>query len=180
VVDESKVLLTFVGEGVDIPGVGRVAQLNNAEGMVTLDSSKASSGRCTGWVVIRVVSDVVGISEALDNEHVRTEAGSISIRDIREDPFGNAGGVGTCGKGIGTADIKDCIEGTTTIWVSGVSHDGSMDHESSFIMSINDQFLHFWVRACSEDVGRIVFGGRLHCADGATAIRADTGLCPIG
>jgi hypothetical protein len=112
-----------------------------------------------------VVPEESGIGESLDDEHVGTKEVTFHIWDTREDPLGNAGGVSTLGKGIGTADIHDRVEGTAPVRVCGVSHDSLMQHRSSLVMAIDDEFLHFGMRTRSENVGSIVNRGGVHRAD---------------
>jgi hypothetical protein len=64
--------------------------------------------------------------EAMDNEHVRAEEGTFSIRDSRKDPLGNASCMGTWGKGARATDVEDGVKGTATVGVGGVVHDSSM------------------------------------------------------
>ena len=84
------------------------------------------------------------------------------------------------GKGIGAADIHDGVESTAPVRICGVSHDSLMHHGSSLVMAIDDEFLHFGMRACSENVGSIVSRGGVHRADWATSISAGAGLCAVG
>ena len=179
-VNEGEVLLAFAGEGVYVEGFYAVAKFYKAEGVVTLDLSEASGCFCGGGMVMWVVSEEIGIGESLDDEHVGTEEVTFRIWDGRKDPFGYAGGVSTLGKGIGAADIHDGVEGTAPVRICGVSHDSFMHHGSSLVMAIDDEFLHFGMRACSENVGSIVSRGGVHRADWATSISAGAGLCAVG
>ena len=90
-VDEGQVLLAFAGEGVYVEGFYAVAKFYKAEGGVTLDLSEASGCCLRCGMVIWVILQVICKGEAMDNEHVRAEEGTFSIRDGRKDPFGECG-----------------------------------------------------------------------------------------
>ena len=103
VMDEGKVLLAFCCESVDIEGLNSVADLDNAEGVMALKASKARRRQ----KVIRVEWEllVCCVGQAVDDEHVGAEEGTVGIGDFREDPLGNAGGVGTRWEGRRAADV---------------------------------------------------------------------------
>ena len=144
--------------------------------MVALDGSKASWGEQVGWGVSLVGS----ICEALDDEHIGAEQCTICVREVGEDPFGDACGMGTRWKSRRAADIKDCEESSPTSRISRVSHDSSMNHECSFIVAVDDQLLHFGVRAGTKNMGSVVTRGRMSGADGTAAICACAGQCAVG
>ena len=173
-------LLAFVSEGVCVEGFNGVAKFNDAYGIEALDLSEASGCCLRCGMVFWVILQVIGIGEAIDNEHVRAEEGTFSIRDSRKDPLGNACCMGTWGKGARATDVEDGVKGTATVGVGGVVHDSSMNHESSFIMTIYDEFLHFGMGACPKDMGCVISRRVAYRADRATSIGADAGLCAVG
>ena len=81
-------LLAFVSEGVCVEGFNGVAKFNDAYGIEALDLSEASGCCLRCGMVFWVILQVIGIGEAMDNEHVRAEEGTFSIRDSRKDPLG--------------------------------------------------------------------------------------------
>ena len=122
--------------------------------MVALDGSQASRGEQVGWVVSLVGS----IREALDDEHIRAEQFTIVVREVREDPFRDACGMGARWKRGGAANIQDCKEGSPSYRISGISHDGSMDQNGSFVVAIDNELFHLGVGACTKNMSSVVRG----------------------
>ena len=70
-VDEGQVLLAFGSEGVYVEGFNGVAKFDKAYGIEALDLSEASGCCLRCGMVIWVILQVIGVGEAMDNEHVR-------------------------------------------------------------------------------------------------------------